>query len=279
MRPVYLTVCAAILAATAGCSLLLVPAQTRPDWVDHSETSGNSTKFISAVGTAEAGLEGSVMLQMADEEARLKLADAVADYVKSVIEEFLETHKGYADPASGPARGFTEVVSRGTSNAVLRQSLRGDSWRDPKSGALHIRYRVPISAANAKMREDARFALRQVNPFARSLEQEAMEELAQFLNAKLRERVAMVPHAHDPEVDVSVGSSPPEWLALGRHEDYTHDRFMIAVGIAHEQEDAEESTRSEFADRVARRAADFTVEGLLDIEVVEGWYEPVTNTH
>jgi len=279
MRSLRVALCWVVLATAAGCSVFRSPAPHEPDWAVTFKANEGSSKFISAMGAARAGTDESVMLEMAEEEARGKLADAVSDYSSNVISEFLESHREYANSASGSAEGFTATVSKETANAILRQRMRGDSRSDPKTGALYVMYRVPISVVNSKISEHARLALHQANPFPSSLEEAAMEELTQFLNAKLRERVALASDTAEADVGVPAGSSPPAWLVLGAHDDYPRDEFVIAVGIGGDLEAAERSAASDLSNQVTSQVAGLSAEGLLDIKAVASWYDPVTDTY
>ena len=262
-----------------GCSLLGRSAPAQPDEPAPFEAPENSGRFIGAVGSAPQSADESVVLQMADEDARGKLADAVAEYAREVVVEFLATHKGYADPESERARAFESAVSKGAANAILRQDLRAESRRDPRSGRLCVVYRVPVSIVNDKISENARRALSPVSPFERSLEAKAMEELDEFLAATLKERVITASQRPEAEVDREIGNPPPAWLAYGRHQDYPRSTFMVAVGIGDSPEATVESARSDLRNRIAGRIPGLDVDDLLNVKLTASWYDPITDTH
>jgi len=304
MRRLALTLI--LLLCTAGCAGLGGSTRERPEWVTAPEAAEQASKFISGVGMAAAGGSSEAQRARAEQEARGELARAVGDYVLHVLSTFLKTHGNFADAGSATAKEFLTVVSAEVPNALLRQKLQSDGWEDASTGTAYVLYRIPISMVNDKINEKVSFALRNVNPFARGQEKDAADALRQFLNARLKERVALAARRQKPDEGAAPAMATPAWLAFGRHDDYPHARFLTTIGLGEDGETAAECARSQIAkqleaqlvgrllgyagseaggDMIANfkslRAAHVRMPGeeVLAAKVGETWYDHVTDTH
>ena len=304
MRHFKIALVFSLAVVLPGCVRFGQAQREKPPWVSMPEAAEESSKFISAVGMAAAGPSKEARLAVAEQEARAELARAVTDYVQHVLETFLQTHANFADPASTAAQEFTTAVSTEVPNALLRQSLHSDAWEDASAGTVYVLYRIPISMVNDRIGEKVTLTLRTVNPFPQGREGEVTDALRQFLNAQLKERVALAARREEPEAATARSLLSPAWLAFGRHDDYPSAKFMTAIGLGDDRLAAERSARVELASQVEVNAVNrllssagtagelganlkavrqeqfhFSETDLVAVQIVETWYDHVTDTY
>ena len=312
MRSVCLAlVC--VLLVVSGCRMGVEGQKGPPQWVDEPESIAPPGMFISSVGVAEPPGDKETLLERAEHAARAELGKASANYAQAIMAEFLSMPENGIAPASSGSRNFIATVGTGTSNAILRQSFRHDTWYDPRTGGVCVLYRVPVSVVNDRLLEAFNTALIQTHLFPDESAAKARTYLEHLLNDRLRAltagTVGQEPPAPEVEGEPVAPEAPPEgfppqWLAVGEHEQYPITRFMSAIGVGESEEAARANSSAELASEVlgrmmARRtialalgpqsplaknlrvlppeALRFDEGDLVGYKCVETWYDPLTN--
>ena len=305
MRRMHAGIALLVLAAL-GCPSPEKPKADKPSWIAEPQEAQQSSKFISAVGQGTTGPDEATRLQEAEHAARLQLAASVGGYVTEATRDFMVRHPNLVDSASAASEQFVQTVSAEVAGAILRQSLRHDTWRDAQTNGAFVLYRVPISMVNDKIVEKVRFTLGTVSPFTPNQEDAAVASLTLFLNDRLKERVAATARRGKEHTAELLGATPPEWLAVGRHPRYPEHEFMTAIGLGDRRDAAEDSARTELSTQIAVHLVDrfrsitssrtengfthnvqsvrqdtfkFTENDLIATRIVDLWYDPVTDTY
>ncbi len=262
MRMARALVCATVFAVTWGCLTTERPAPEGPLWRTQSELIAQPGKFVSGMGDAAPPGDEETLTRRAEHVARAKLGDAGADYVRSVLAEFLHETGVGVDPDSTAAQEFVAAMGAETSNAILRQSLRHDTWRDPHTGVVHVLYRVPVSFVNNRLLEAFRTDLIWARLFRAGTEDVALARLTRLLNERLKAVVSQVPPEMEeppqigqPPPEDEPENPPPEWLLLGRHKRYPVSSFVTATGVGESRSAAGQNSRAELTRQIAGRMA------------------------
>lgn len=148
-RTLAVVVGVVFLAAAVGCKSTppapAKPVQTgiegggvtgspkEPEWVSKGAGAfpGDRGKFLYAVGSSSKDFNWSMTITRAKERGRQELARTIETEVASMIKDFMESHKDYADPNSASSNEFTQVVSKSVSQATISGSMLRDSWTGP----------------------------------------------------------------------------------------------------------------------------------------------------
>ena len=313
IRCALLIACLAALAAAHGCRLPAKAEPQRPDWADQPELVSAPGKFVTAVGAAAAPGDDETLTRRAEYGARSELGKAVDRYSTEALGQFVRLPESHVEPGSSDITDFCSAVAAETSNAILRQSLRHDTWQDPRDGSVYVHYRVPVSIVNARLIESLRFALERRNPFAPDSPDQAAERMDLLLGERLKALVAQSASAPPPAPEPggqappkAPRNAPPEWLVYGRHDSYPADAYLICTGVGETAEAALENCRLDMAASLTARmrtraavavaaepaggfAQDLRAadrEGLrlasTDLggaSAAEHWYDDVTETH
>ena len=266
MRGAWALTCCVLVTVLVGCRMG-VDAGDRPIWTDQPELISQSGRFISAVGGVTPPGDEDTLTRRAEHAARNELGKRAADYVREAFAEFMRMPESHAAPDSALVTDFVDTVSASTSNAILRQSFRHDTWRDSRSGSIYVLYRIPVSVVNDRLIESARSALERANPFLPEDVEHVAERVRGMLNERLKAVVARKVVTPDPtpvepeddeseaqpRVEVEPEKLPPKWLVLGGHASYPEPEYLSATGVGDSEAVARENCRAELAARTSAR--------------------------
>jgi len=294
-----------LLAAAAGCRGQEEVPEGRPLWVKGQSENDLSDRLISAVGVAAPDTEAPDIMQKAESEARAQLARELDAYVRAEVSKFLQAHRDYADPSSSTAESFTTVVSAEVANAMLRHSVRYDTWQEGPDGNLYVLYRVPVALVNEQIVDKTRVALRHVDPFTGAAEEQVIGDFKEFLESELVRTAAREAPEENADPEGTPSGQSPQWVLLGRHDEHPDGEFITAMGIGEDRLAAEDSALMELAGLIEMRMAGrftsltesrselaltrdlravsvdslgFGRGNLVAARVPETWYEEVTDT-
>jgi len=151
------------LAAMIGCESTPPPAPPKPvqtglegggvtgnpkepDWISKGAGAfpGDRGKFLYAVGSSAKDFNWSMTITRAKDRGRQELARVVETEVASMIKDFMEAHKDYADPKSASSIEFTQIVSKSVSAATLNGAALQDSWTNTADGTYYALMRMAV---------------------------------------------------------------------------------------------------------------------------------------
>ncbi|MBM4082743.1 MAG: hypothetical protein FJ278_23760, partial [Planctomycetes bacterium] len=116
-----------------------------PVWVSQGGGAfpGDRGKFLYAVGSSAKDINRSLTETRARDRGRQELARIIETQVNSMIKDFMESHKDYADPKVASSIEFTQIVSKSVSAASVSGAVQQDSWAAP-DGTLYVLMRLAV---------------------------------------------------------------------------------------------------------------------------------------
>jgi len=292
-----------LLLLLCGCTLSTQPPD-RPDWTEPAGRRGDSVRFISVVGTAVTDKDVDASVREADREARAKLADAVADYVRTAATEFLEAEGETTAQPTLPMADIADRLPAAVAGAVLRNATRRDAWSGPR-GRSYVFYRLPVQTIHDAMTEVLSHipAGRTTRP---SSDDTTAARMQQFLARRLQEDLREAVRTRRVTPNAAPQNVPPAWLETGQHERCPPERYFSAIGVGADAVEAQKNGRDEIVYRMQTRLRE-TVRTLLQstdnepltvnvrslgadgtgvddahlpaMQPVEAWYDPVSEVH
>lgn len=144
-RWILVTAFVGLCGLLAGCG----PSNKAPDWVSRGSGvfPGDKGQALYAVGTAGFEQNPTLQSRLAKNDARVELASQMQVYVASLMKDFMQAHKDYADPNNSSSIQFTQSVSKSITEATLTGSTQIEAWTDPATKTYYVLLTMPLRDA------------------------------------------------------------------------------------------------------------------------------------
>lgn len=267
-RALWVLAVLSVLGAFVGCSSTPTGQGNLPSWVTRGRPDNADRDTLYAVGMSTSDPNERMMLTKARQDARTELSKQVMSYVVSLVKDFMQSHRDFADPKSSSSIAFTRAVSKSVSEALLEKSEQIDSFKDPASGNLYVLYQMPASMIrkNAEARARAVAENRGLNPFTeteKALDAMGREFGKQYGVRPEEPKKAPVVETPAKPAESGGGSKPvargpselpsgdaPDWIRTQSSPKYPIGEYMLGVGMGDDLTQASKSAKTEIAGQI-----------------------------
>lgn len=281
------------------------PSKDHPPWIEQANLAEQSQRFIVASGSSKTGSTEQNRIKEAESNARLHLAEEIAEYTEETLSTFFGQSQHEFDQNSPEVKDFIETTKRRVSNTILRQSTTPSTWKSEVDNSIHTLYRIPLSRVHSVIKTIANSTIGTLPESTSAGKSDLLLELNSYLDNKLTRKMALASEQEGQDDSHEKSLEPPEWLVTGHDKKYPAEQYVVATGIDNIRLAAEEDARVRVQQKVrAAFSAYIRKVKTLDnhplhtnierinindlepelpsksaIKIAHLWYDRITNTH
>lgn len=140
-----------MMVTYVGCSSKgpVTGCPDEPKWLSRGPGvfPGDKGRALYAVGMADYDANERMQRKVAGQDARVELANQMQVYVASMVKDFMQSHKDFADPSNASSIAFTSAVSKSITESTLYGSQMIDSWRGCDGKKMYMLFTMPVGEA------------------------------------------------------------------------------------------------------------------------------------
>ncbi len=244
-----------VLLALTACQHIPTSTSERPEWASRPEGPRKSIRFISAVGTGDTALSREALLAEAEDAARTELAKELNRYARTTLIEFIRSHFGGDGELTGAQREFIQSVSTSTTNAILRRTVRHNTWSDEENNTVTVLYRIPIRNVHNAIQMEAQTAYEQKALRLNGKQVKISQKLAAFLDSRLKKRLQGSGQEDEELESSSEQNDIPAWLSRGHSKEFPPQKYIVATGLGENKASAHRSAQRYIHSQIQKRAS------------------------